>query len=288
VAALVPGVDAQYVKDRSPIWPETQTPASFLQRIYQPGETVIVFDREQSQGLVTCTIGEGPFDARCLDYLIHGCKEGVYFLCAPTDGEYHPNPREGDKLSRRSQESVTDWRFLVLESDKAEAADWLPMIVQLPLRISAIYTSGGQSIHALVRVDATSKADWDDKARKLKPLMTVLGADPRTITAVRLTRLPGCFRGEKGPPAPRHPPERKKWAAEPLEFDEYGDPIWIPKVEPEPDPTTIWQGGKLQELLYLDPEPDGRPIRLRPTRQAIYEAWLAEKRARKEEDESCL
>ena len=72
------------------------------------------------------------------------------------------------------------------------------------------------------------------------------------------------------------------------EFDEYGDPIWIPKVEPEPDPTTIWQGGKLQELLYLDPEPDGRPIRLRPTRQAIYEAWLAEKRARKEEDESCL
>ena len=282
VAAQVPGVDEQYVKDRSPLCPETQTPASFLQRLYQPGETVIVFDRERSQGAVACTFGEGPYDARCLDYLIHGCKDGVWFLCTPVDGEYHPNPREGNKLSRRSQESVTAWRYLVLESDDADARDWLAMLVQLPLRISAIYTSGGKSIHALVRVDAASKADWDAMAYRLKPLGAVLGADDKTITAVRLTRLPGCYRGQEGPPRPDKPWEFKRWVDEPLEVDEGGDPIWTPKQEPEPAPASLWRGGKLQELLYLDADPDGKPIRLRPTRQEIHEAWLARMRAGKE------
>jgi hypothetical protein len=251
-----------------------QTPASFLQRLYRVNENILVFDVFESQGRHVCECIESPYDAGCLDHLIHGCKAGVWFLCNPVDGEYHPNPRQGGKLSRRSEESVTAWRYMVLESDTADGHEWLAALVQMPLRIAAIYTSGGRSIHALVRVDATSKADWDAKARKLKPLLTILGADPAAITAVRLTRLPGCFRGEDGPPAPQHAPERKKWTNEPLEFDEYGDPIWTPKVEPEPDPTTIWQGGKLQELLYLDPEPDGKPIQSKLTRPQIYKAWV--------------
>jgi hypothetical protein len=283
VAAMVPGVDAQYVKDRSPLCPETQTPASFLQRLYRPGETVIVFDRQRSQGAVTCTLGEGPYDARCLDYLIHGCKDGVWFLCTPVDGEYHPNPRQGGKRSRRSEESVTSWRYLVLESDEADAGDWLAMLVQLPLRISAIYTSGGNSIHALVQVDAASKAEWNAMARKLKHMLTVLGADWKTVTAVRLTRLPGCYRGQTGPPRPAQPPVFKKLVDEPLEFDERGDPILTPKPELQLPPASRWTGGKLQELLYLDPEPDGQPIRFKPTRKEIYEAWLADVRRMNEE-----
>jgi len=88
---------------------------------------------------------------------------------------------------------VTAWRYLLLESDKAEARPWLAALVQMPLRIAAIYTSGRRSIHALVRVDATSKADWDAKARQLKAGLEILGADPSAMTAVRLTRLPGCY-----------------------------------------------------------------------------------------------
>jgi len=36
---------------------------------------------------------------------------------------------------------VTAWRYLVLESDVAEAGQWLNLLVQLPLPIAAIYTS---------------------------------------------------------------------------------------------------------------------------------------------------
>ena len=274
VAADVGQIDADFIKARSPRCPETQTPASFLQCLYRPGEKVLVFDVYKSQGRYVCECVEPPYDADCLNHMVNGNKDGVWFLCNPVDGEYHPNPRQGGTLSRRSEESVTAWRYLVLESDDADAAEWLAILVQLPLRIAAIYTSGGRSIHALIRVDAVSKADWDAKARKLKPLMTILGADPASITAVRLTRLPGCYRMQDGPSTPPRPFKRKRWVDEPLQFDAVGDPILTP-TEPDSEPPNPWTNGHLQELLYLNPDPDTTPIQDRPTHQQIHEVWLA-------------
>lgn len=281
IAAKLPQVDFDYVRARSPMCPETQTPATFLQHVFDRGEWVVVFDNLKSQGLFTCQWEEAPCDAAGLNHLVHGCPDGVWYLCNPVDGEYHPNPRLGGKRSRRSEESVTAWRYMVVESDEADAIHWLAALVQMPLRITAIYTSGGRSIHVLVRVDATSKADWDAKARGLKPLLTKLGADPAAMTAVRLTRLPGCFRGEQGPPAPKQPPVRKRWVDEPLKYDANGDPIWTPD-EPMSKPINHWIGGKLQELLYLNPKPELQPICQRPTRAEIYQQWLAEKRLQNE------
>jgi hypothetical protein len=274
IAGLAPWVDEQFVGDRSPLCPETQTPASFLQRLFRPGESVIIFTVFHSQGEVVCTCTAPPYDAGCLDYLANGCKDGVWFLNNPVDGEYHPNPRLGGKLSRRSEESVTAWRYMVVESDKANPQHWLAALVQMPLPIAAIYTSGGRSIHALVRLDASSKADWDAMAMDIKPLLTVLGADPGAISAVRLTRLPGCYRRQEGPPRPKTPPVPKRWVDEPLEFDERGGPIWTPKGGAETVPCRLWTGGKLQELLYLDPEPDGKPIWLKPTWQEVHAVWM--------------
>ena len=264
IAALLHGVDEQFVKVRSPLSPEGRTPAWFLMQLYRAGESVLVFDDFKSQGRHVCQMDDQQGGVECLDHLVNGCPDGVWFLCNPVDGEFHPNPRLGNKRSRRSEESVTAWRYLVLESDVAEPVDWLAALVQMPLRIAAIYTSGGQSIHALVRLDATSKADWDARARRLKPLMTVLGADPAAITAVRLTRLPGCFRGQDGPPAPTHPRVPQRLVHEPLRFDERGDPIWLPQTVTAP--ASSWTGGNLQELLYLNPNPDGQPICQKPAR----------------------
>jgi hypothetical protein len=275
VARLLPHVDADFVRARSPLRPEVQTPATFLLRLYEPGESVLVFTEQESQGLHVCTCTEPPHDTRCLDHLVHGHRDGVWFLSNPVDGEYHPNPRQGGKRSRRSEESVTAWRYLLLESDKAEARPWLAALVQMPLRIAAIYTSGRRSIHALVRVDATSKLDWDAKARQLKAVLEILGADPNAMTAVRLTRLPGCYRGEQGPPA-CGPVTRKRWVDDPLRFDAHGDPIWTPAEPPCQADTNPWSGGQLQELLYLNPNPDRTPICRRPTLAEVCEQWRAE------------
>ena len=65
--------------------------------------------------------------------------------------------------------------------------------MQLPLPIVSITSSGGKSLHALVRVAANSKANWDQIIGAIKPRLI----DPGALTAVRLTRLPNCYRGER-------------------------------------------------------------------------------------------
>jgi hypothetical protein len=191
VAATVPGVDEAWLAGKSPVHPATVTSAQFFETLYMAGEKIVVFTIFESQGQCLFEVGVTP-----PSFLPSGGPDGVWFLSNPVDGHFHPNPRQEGKLSRRSEESVTEWRYLVLENDTADSKDWLSCLVQLPLKITAIYTSGGKSIHALVRLDATSKAEWDRMRDRIKPIVVTLGADPNALTAVRLTRLPGAYRGE--------------------------------------------------------------------------------------------
>lgn len=200
-------VDAEWLRARSPIDPQATTAEQFLEHLYEPGERVIVFTKFKSQGQFLHWHGRGSF--RLADRpgvkavaskLPAGSPEGVWFLCQPVSGQWRPNPRVTDdygrpRMSRRSEEVVTAWRYLVLESDNAPDDLWLNFLAQVPLPIAAIYTSGGKSIHALVKVDAQSKPEWDRVKKLITPLFSKLGADPAAITAVRLTRLPGCKRG---------------------------------------------------------------------------------------------
>ena len=196
IAAKLPGIDATWFAARSPKQPDNRTPASFLHNLYQPGESVVVFDVFESQGQALWTHRGVPFDARELDCFTTGKTHGVWFLANPVTGQYLPN--DNGHSSRRSWQNVTSWRYLVLESDNADPAHWLSSLAQLPIPIAAIYTSGGKSIHALVRIDAESKENWNEQAEQLKPALITLGADRKAISAVRLTRLPGCERVEKG------------------------------------------------------------------------------------------
>ena len=191
IASKVEGINSKWLEDHSPIPPSSVSSSQFLECLYQPGEKIVVFTEFESQGQHVYEVGGDPKIA-----LPDGGPDGVWFLTNPVDGQYHPNPRQENKQSRRSEESVTSWSYLVLENDTADADDWLACLVQLPLRIVAIYTSGGKSIHALVRVDAESKSHWDEIKNEIKPVVVTLGADPNALTAVRLSRLPGTMRGE--------------------------------------------------------------------------------------------
>ena len=185
---------------RSPKRPESQNAFSFLGALYRPVERVLLFDKFDSvKPAYTVPISQ-PMDCRVPALTRAGGAHGlgVWFLCNPVDGLWHPNPRNDDKMSCRSEEAVTAFRYAVLESDTAPADQWLAFIAQLPLRIAAIYTSGGRSIHVLVRIDADSKAAWDAKMGPLKRPLKVLGADSGCLSGVRLTRLPQCWRPEKG------------------------------------------------------------------------------------------
>lgn len=201
-----------FIKHASPVPVNGLDSVDVLRMLYPAGsgEKVIVFSEMKSQGQLVWVADQGGSFQN--NQLPTGA-DGVWFLPQPVTGEFHPNPRQGGKKSRRSQEAVTSWRYMVLESDEADPEDWLRCLIQLPSKIVTICDSGGRSIHALIRVNAETKTDWDQKVGLSKPTLITLGADPRALTAIRLTRLPQA-----------------------------------------------WRGARQQRLLYLNPNPDGRPI----------------------------
>lgn len=186
-----------------------ETARLFLDALYDADERVLVFTRYFSQGDFMVTAGGGgcvrladkqgvePVDSP----LPHGGPEGVWFLNQPITGDWklnHAATNQGaPRWGRRHGDCVTAWRYLVLESDVAAPDLWLRALVLLPLPIAAIYTSGGQSIHALIRLDAEDKPTFDAIRDELVQVVCPLGADAAAMTAVRLTRLPGMLRHGK-------------------------------------------------------------------------------------------
>lgn len=229
----VPEVDEEWLGRRSAVPVAGIGAADFLGAIYAQDERVLVFTDQRSQGDFVAWIGRGSYRLSqqrgvkaVPSPLPSGAPEGVWFLTQPVSGawsisrdarRFSEESGSDPKWTRRSQVNVTAWRFFVLESDELEARAWLRVLVNLPLPIAAIYTSGGRSIHALVRCEVASKAEWDATRNVIRQIACPLGADPAALTAVRLSRLPCCTRG-----------------------------------------------GKMQRLLYLNPNPDHRPIRLLP------------------------
>jgi len=181
------------------------TAEQFLSTLYAPGERVLVFTDFRSQGDFLWKPDAGGSRLgrqRNVDAvpsrLPSGGANGVWFLIQPVTGNWTIQPgHDGARYGRRHGACVTSWRYLLLESDDAPESIWLRCLVQLPLRIVALYTSGGRSVHALVRIDALSKSDYDESRNVLRSVLPILGADPAATTGVRLSRLPGCRRGNQ-------------------------------------------------------------------------------------------
>lgn len=241
---------AQWLAERSPWDPRRITPQAFLDAIFQQGEKTILFSRFASQGQLGHVAGNpgktyyladrpGPRPTICEEFPM-SAREGVWFLPSPLDGKWYPSgsvDKYGNPiLSRRSGSAVTAWRHMLLESDNAPEEDWLNLITNLPLPITALYTSGSRSIHALLKIDAASKSAFDAFRDRITPLLSRLGADPAAISGVRLTRLPGVLRqGTTDKDGKYH------------------------RFDPP----------RLQRLLYLNPTPEVSAIRLLPKLRTI-------------------
>jgi hypothetical protein len=187
-AAFPSVVTRERLRALSTSWPSC--PFSFLRGLY-PRQVVLVYDSMESARPMRFT--------KPLPAALSG-PHGIWFLSNPVDGR--PHAKEGDgKLSLRCAAAVTDFRHLVLECDKegeGVADDWLRFLVLLPMAVRAIYTSGGKSVHALVAVNTKSKPEWDAMVGPWKRGFAEHGADPNAMSAVRLTRLPYCFREDTG------------------------------------------------------------------------------------------
>jgi hypothetical protein len=195
-------VDVEYLEARSEFSCHNRTPAGFLYKVFLPGESVWVTNKaKSSEGLIWTHDGVIQ-DLSELQHLATG-RLGVWFLSNPIDGAPHQIERlrseyNPDGISFRAAECVTDWRHVVLETDCAPAGLWLKALTLLKLPIIAIYNSGGRGPHALARLGASSLEQWHALLDPHLEHLVRLGACAKTLTPLRLTRLPNCMREQTG------------------------------------------------------------------------------------------
>lgn len=204
----------------------------YLQALYpDPESRILIFNNEQSQGQVLW----GPDLERSWEEKIRlNSRLGVWFMIQPVDGHYREIQRLVTKhnpkgRSRRAHECISRFEYLLCESDVTDIQAWCRVLAQLPLPIVSITTSGKRSIHALIRVGAACRRDWETFRYDVEPLLLKYGADAGALKCGQLSRLPGCLRhGEKDKTSGEYAP--------------FAD------------------GSHEQRLLWLNPAADGRSI----------------------------
>jgi hypothetical protein len=195
-------VDPDYLEIRSQFSCHNRSPAGFLHKIFRPGESVWITTNSQSRDGFIWTHEGRTQNLAELDYLKAG-HSGVWFLSNPIDGLEHQTERlvsEFNPLgaSFRCSDCTTSWRHVVIETDDAPAPAWLKALVLLELPIVAIYHSGKRGAHALVNLGSSTSEQWHAQLGPHLDHLIRLGACPKTLTQLRLSRLPNCRREQTG------------------------------------------------------------------------------------------
>ncbi len=106
------------------------------------------------------------------------------------------NPLDGKGVS---DANVTAFRYALIECDTMSLEEQYAFIRALNLPTSAIVTSGGKSVHAVVKIDAKDLDEYKERVALLHAECKAAGfdVDASTKNPSRFMRLPGIRRGKK-------------------------------------------------------------------------------------------
>lgn len=145
------------------------------------------------------------------------------------------NPlKEGSKS--RSNDNVAAFRHVLVEWDDAglSLTEQAAKIESSGLPVSVMLTSGRRSVHAWVRVDASTKDEWDARRDQL---FEKFGCDKKNKDIARVSRCPGAIRGNEEQKVLAVNLGPRSW----VEYEQRNE--WVPEsygvydlVEKGPDP----------------------------------------------------
>lgn len=105
------------------------------------------------------------------------------------------NPVSGEDGDDRS---VSAWRHALVECDKKTPEEQLAIIREMNLPCAAIIHSGGHSVHAIVKIDAETRGEYQRRVDFLFDMCEKNGLplDKQNRNPSRYSRLPGIMRGK--------------------------------------------------------------------------------------------
>ena len=99
----------------------------------------------------------------------------------------------------KCEENVTSFNYCLLEADEQSLEEQYSILTSSNLPIKFLIYSGNKSIHAVVRVDAKNKDEYDKHTKFIYNYAEFIGlkCDKVCTNPNRFTRLPGLKRGDK-------------------------------------------------------------------------------------------
>ncbi|MDL2257562.1 AAA family ATPase [Eubacteriales bacterium OttesenSCG-928-K08] len=196
-------VDAAWVEAKEVAAPETWNPSkeliTYLEILFEASENVgYVTESWEKDGKHFPTKGCYDRTAGQLIEQLNKCNGDIGSVL----GDYKPevgawirfNPMDGKGAKN---ENVTDYRFALVESDSTNIDRQNAIIRELELPVACLVHSGKKSLHAIVRIDATSYEEYRKRVDYLYDVCKKNGltVDTQNKNPSRLSRMPGVMRG---------------------------------------------------------------------------------------------
>lgn len=101
--------------------------------------------------------------------------------------------------AKGTNDNVTRFAYALVESDHMAIGEQIEHYKRLQLPIAALVASAGKSVHAIVRIDAPDRPEYDRRVKFLYEFLEQHGVkgDWQNKNPSRLSRMPGVTRGGK-------------------------------------------------------------------------------------------
>lgn len=189
--------DEQSLYERTPIKPSedwTQDGILLVSSLFEAGEKVNFVTKYQvstrkSDGAVRANPNGLGESVERDDLISRWSIQGMPI--SEAGGWMRMNPVDGEGVN---DANITAFRFALLEWDGIPLELQLSFLARVPLPISAILTSGGKSVHAWIRVDASAREEYETTVSQLRDTLVNFGMDRKNKNPSRLSRLVGVKR----------------------------------------------------------------------------------------------
>lgn len=174
---------------------------TYLRERFDPGEYVgyVTSVYESEDGKLSPTRGSYDRTAGQLIDLLLNCKGDIGSVLGDADPRagawIRVNPLDGKGIK---DENVTDYRYVLIESDSMPIEQQNAFLRELELPIVTLTHTGGKSLHAICHIDAANREEYRQRVSYMFSVCEKNGfkIDKACKNPSRLTRLPGFLRGD--------------------------------------------------------------------------------------------
>ena len=182
-------------------WNPTEQIITYLETLFEPDENVgYVTESWEHDGKFLPSKGCYDRTAGQLIKELYQCKGDIGSVLGDYNSEVGAwirfNPLDGKGVKN---ENVTEFRYALVESDTMDISAQKAIITELELPVAALVYSGKKSLHAIVKIDASTYEEYKKRVDYLYNVCNKNGLklDIQNRNPSRLSRMPGVMRNGK-------------------------------------------------------------------------------------------